>query len=106
MTRICSECKQEIVEGEPYLPYRITAVKGTQNIHHTCYCLLVKKEKERKKMTLSSEDNQAWRDQLEVDGFGSVTALTKILQDLDARLKDVEDELWRINGYLKTTREE
>ncbi len=57
-------------------------------------------------MTLSSEDNQAWRDQLEADGVGSVTALTKILEDLDNRLKDIEDELWHINRYLKTTREE
>ena len=57
-------------------------------------------------MTLSSEDNQAWRDQLEADMLGSIKAIAKILNDLDTRLKDVEDELWRLNGYLKTTRDE
>ena len=57
-------------------------------------------------MTLSSEDNQAWRDQLEADTLGSIKAIAKILNDLDTRLKDVEDELWRLNGYLKTTRDE
>ena len=55
-------------------------------------------------MTL--DNNQAWRNQIEGDSEGFKQALLRILEDLDSRLKDVEDELWNSHGYLKRTEEE
>lgn len=50
-------------------------------------------------MTL--DDQQAWRNIVEADSTGAAKALLQILEDLDSRLKQIEDELWYKQGYLK-----